>query len=215
MNDAPDISAFEEKILEDAGRESSSILAQARLRREDKLAAARRQADREHEEIVSRAREQAEKDRKRLLTEAGGEARNLLLLAREQAVDEAFVRAREQAETFRGKPDYRAALRDLIVEAARAVARPEMEIALSPRDFRSFGREIAGEVERAGKDARLPPAAFTVAGEGADEPGALVRAAAGRVSFDNTFSARFRRLAPYLRRLAYRELFGGEAAVTK
>lgn len=215
MDHDPDIAVIEETILADAGKESSALLSQARKLREEKLAAARREALREQGEILARARAQAEGDRKRLLAEAASEARNLLLLAREQAVDEAFTQVREQAEDFRKGSEYRAALVELIGEAARAVARPEMEAVLSPRDFQAFGPAIAGEAERELRGQPAPAARIIAAGDGADEPGALVRAEGGRIIFDNTFSARLRRLAPYLRRLAYSELFGGDSAASK
>ncbi len=209
MDHDPDIAAFEAKIIEDAGKESASILDQARQRREDKLAVARREADREREEAVSQARAQAERDRKRRLAEAAGEARNILMLAREQAVDGVFAQVRERAAALRNEPEYRADLASLVVEAVRAVDRPEMEVVLSPRDAQAFGPEIAGRAERA-RDGNPPlPSRVAVSGGGADEAGALVRAEGGRVVFDNTLSARLRRLAPSLRRMAYRELFGG------
>ena len=208
MDHDPDITAFEAKIIEDAGREASSILDQARQRREDKLAVARREADRAREEAVAQARAQAERDRKRRLAGAAGEARNILMLAREQAVDGVFARVRERAEALRDEKEYRDDLAGLVVEAARAVDRPEMEVVLSPRDAQALGAEIAGRAARA-RDGNPPlPSRIVVSGGGADEAGALVRAEGGRVVFDNTFSARLRRLAPSLRRMAYRELFG-------
>lgn len=208
MDETADINAFEAKILEDAGKESSSILGQARQRREDKLAVARREAGRVREEAVAQARDRAERDRKRGLAEAAGEARNLLMLAREQAVDGIFARVRERAEALRNEKEYLSDLAGLVVEAARAVDRPEMEVVLSPRDAKVLGAEIAALLKPAGSGDRPSPVRIAVSGGGADEPGALVRAEGGRVVFDNTFSARLRRLAPYLRRLAYRELFG-------
>jgi len=215
MDTAPDIAVFEEAILADASKESSSILAQARQKREGKLADGRRAAEREKGEILTRGRAQADRDRKRLLTEAAREATTLLMLAREAAAAEAFARLRERAEAFRKESGYRVALAELIVEAARAVARPEMEIVLSPRDFQAFGPEIAGEAERAIRSRQIPLNRITAIGGGSDEPGALVQAEGGRIVFDNTFPARLRRLAPDLRRIAYRELFGGDSTVNK
>jgi V/A-type H+-transporting ATPase subunit E len=215
MDETPDIAAFEEKILADAGKETSAILQKAREKREEKLAAVRSQASLARRALLNQAQAEAEAERNRLLTEATGKVRNLFLLARESAVEEAFRKTRELAGAFRNDPVYPEILLRLIGEAADAVRRPEMDVVLSPRDLAALGAGFDRRIEERLLSRYALRAAIALKTGGPDEPGATVRSRDGRVSYDNTFSARWKRLAPRLRQVAYQEIFGGAAPAEK
>ncbi|MFH1037535.1 MAG: V-type ATP synthase subunit E [PVC group bacterium] len=211
MENDQTIAVFEQKILEDARREAEMILARAREKLEDKLAAARGQASLFTRSALARARQQAEAELKKARSAAEMEARNILLLAREQAVEAVCARTREMIEEFRHTRLYREKLKELIAESAAAIGPGEIDVVISARDGEKLGESFAAEAEdflhrKLGRrvSIRIQEA------EQMAEAGVIVREREGRMSFNDTFSARWKRDYPRLRRLAYQTIFGSD-----
>ncbi|MGB2998945.1 MAG: V-type ATP synthase subunit E family protein [Phycisphaerae bacterium] len=195
------------------------ILADARHQAERTL----RRAKRDAENLVKQAQAGADKARQERLAAARTEAErrhNLILAAipieearmRAARIEDILNRVREEARKrllARDGFDYRETVIRLAAEAISRMAGKRFVLELAERDLGDLGDTLAGEVRRRSDRDELE---ISVAPEPAKiEGGVVVRDVEGRQVWDDSLAARLERLWPAARRAVASRLFPDEA----
>jgi len=207
---------LEKKISEGARRESESIRAQFREKADRKLAAARSRAGLRRKAILKEARAEAAGVKEKISSARELETRKIILLAREELVEEVFKKARSLFGKLRREKKFPKIMAELAGEAISNLGGKEVELILSGADYRAAGEDFPAAV------ARLLEEKYSRAAElkleirrDSPEVGVIARAGGGRVIFDNTLSARERRRHAELRAFAYERLFSSRGGGDK
>lgn len=197
------IRALASAILDDAKAEADRIVAEAR----EAARRAREQAEREAAEIRRRIEAEAEREithlKQQALAMARLEAQRILLKRREELIEKVFTQAAEQLEHVREKPDYKALLRGLLIDAVERLGEPaECVVRLAGRD-----RSLLGEEELKQLTERWQGRVQLRLGDPAEISGGVVlEADGGRKRYDNSLAARLERERTRLRPEVYRLL---------
>lgn len=150
-----------ERIVADAKAEAAGIEAKGNEEAQRILAAAQEEAAAISEQLMAGARREAEERAARILTLARLEARNGRLVAKQEAIDEAFALALKQLSEL-PLDQYRTILLNQILAAVQTGAE---EIILSPADRERLGDQLIAEANAAlaasGRQAALRLAAET------------------------------------------------------
>lgn len=181
------------KVAEEAMRECLSLLDSAEKDAMELLDNEMRETSGEATEIIESAKRQAELERSRILSMAEVEARNETLMLIEEYVNMAIERAMEKLRHVPNMPDYRDAMRKLLLEGLNAVGSD----ARVWTNAESIGllRELAKEVSAStGFRVHVDDEAIDCIA------GLKVSSLDGKRVFDNTVEGRLRRLRPVLRR---------------
>lgn len=190
-----------QQIEEKAEKEEESILEEGKEKAEEKKLESEREAEREKRRIVEKGKREADRISRRILANARRKARQKKLEVREEVIQEVFDKAKEQLGEMReSSEEYKDVLKDIIVEAGLTVGGGELEILLLDEDKGMFSdseiEEMSEQISNeTGEDTSLKilPELTKYSG------GAIARKSDGKVSCDNTFEARLRRMKSSLR----------------
>ncbi len=199
---------LEKKITEDSRRESDSIRSQFRKKADQKLAAASSQAGFRKKAILKAARAEAAGVKEKIVSSRELETRKILLLAREELIEEVFKKARSLFGKLRREKKFPAILTELTCEGIINLGEKEVEVIISEADYKVVGENFPAAVTKRLKDKYSCSAKLKLEiRQDSPEVGVIIRADGGRVIFDNTLSARSRRRHAQLRAFAYEKLF--------
>ncbi len=210
MAEEAGLPALAAEILGAARQEAAELLAAAGEEAAAVLEQARREAATQREAALREARREAEGQRLRALSAAQLAARRQLLARREELITQALGLARERLRSGLTSGERRAALEELVLEAAIALGGGALTVRANARDAEllapGFWQEVGSRLAAAGVAAEWrqgPPAA--IAG------GAVVSKDEGRLVFDNSFEARLERQGWALRNEVWQALSRAEA----
>jgi V/A-type H+-transporting ATPase subunit E len=185
-----------EEILKDAATKAERVLKRAERDARKLLDQAAKEAEAAKERVLDAARQRAERAAQSLLATVEQEARRDLLAAQEAELDRLFEAARQRLAD-RAAYDYPAVLAALAAQAIQAMGADGVTLELSERDLGLATDGWLAEVRRrVGRDVAIRVSENHAPIDG----GVIVRSADGRLVYDNSFSARLRRLRPGLRR---------------
>ncbi len=191
-------------IRDQSAAEVEEMQTQARQRAERILAAADAEAESiraaAHGEGSGRGQRQAA----RLCAVAEAETRRQRLLDREQLIEDTLHRARTQLEGFAQMPSAAGILADLVREGLRAVPAAAVR-ARVPAGYKRLAEAVLASQALV---AMPQPVRFEV--DAVPGGGVIVESDDGRLRFDNSFTARIRRRATQLRRVAADVLFADD-----
>ncbi|HNW43336.1 MAG TPA: V-type ATP synthase subunit E family protein [Elusimicrobiales bacterium] len=183
------------EVRELARRESGEIIAAAEAEAERLLAAAQEAADKEGAAFAAGALAEAERRRAMLLASVPAEAARLRAERIEAVLETVKAGALRRLEAEYGGAGSGAALAALAASAVAKMEGNSFVLTLGPAAAAALkGR--AGDIERAAGKGALD---LVFEEDAAIGDGVLVRDAAGRQFWDNTFRARLERLWPELR----------------
>jgi vacuolar-type H+-ATPase subunit E/Vma4 len=188
-------------IAQDAAKETERILAEAKKAAEERIKAAQDQAAATLQQAESKAEEQAERTRSQTASSLRMERRRISLKLHEQAAQEVLTRVRHRLSEMVGSPQYREVLLAWIVEGAIGLGAAEATVNASAPERSQIDKKMlqAAEAkvkELTGKNVTLAAAS----GDPLIPQGVVVKAADGRVEFNNQVATRLQRLQSEIRK---------------
>ena len=181
------------KILEDANKEAEEIIKKAQMEAEKILEEAKKEAERRKSEILKKGEKEAEMIKNRIISEAKLEVRKKMLRKKEELIEMAIKKLREELMKLPERENYRDLLIRLIVDGAIAVGSEKVAVDLNKRDYEILDIktlwEIEKEIERLTKRPVIVRRGTTVDIVG----GAIVRDIDGTKICDNSLEAIFER----------------------
>jgi vacuolar-type H+-ATPase subunit E/Vma4 len=200
-------------IAQDAAKEAERVLAEAKKAAAERIKGAQDQAAATLQQAESKAEEQAERTRSQTASSLRMERRRISLKLREQAVQEVLGRGRRRLTEMVGSPQYREVLLAWIVEGAIGLGAAEATVNASARERIQIDKKMLQEAavkvkELTGKNVTLAVAS----GDPLIPQGVVVKAAGGRVEFNNQVATRLLRLQSEIRKQIQDVLWKNESS---
>ena len=200
-------------ITEDVAREVERILGEAEKSAADRSASVDEQAHAVIQQAESKAEEQAERIRKQSASSLRMERRRRQLRLQEQAVQEVLKRVRQRLAEMVGTREYREVLLGWIVEAAIGLGASEATVNASAAERKQIDKRLLEDAQRqvgelSGKKVRLK-------GEEGDPlipQGIVLRAADGRVEYNNQVATRLLRQQSEIRKAIQDTIWQNESS---
>lgn len=203
---------FEQQINQEADREKQSILERAHRTAEEIRNKASQHVQHMLNEALQNARKKADAHRDHLLSRARLSARREQLLIQEKAFLKALAEVQQGLERQRGTEQYKNLLTGLTQEAIATLGVQELTIGVTTRDIEFFQFQCLPDILQWMRTRQMDTHSVTVLTLEEMEPrlardiiGVLVRSKDGRLEYDNTFSARVRRMDNGLRTIAFEQ----------
>jgi vacuolar-type H+-ATPase subunit E/Vma4 len=200
-------------IAEDAAGEVERILGEAEKAAEDRKASAEDQARAVIQQEESKAEEQAGRIHRQSSSSLHMERRRRQLRLQEQAVQEVLKRARQRLAEAVGSPEYREVLLGWIVEAAIGLGASEATVNASAAERKQIDKRLLEKAqdkirELSGRKVTLQPTD--------EDPlipqGLVLRAADGRVVYNNQVATRMLRRQSEIRKIIQDALWQNESS---
>jgi vacuolar-type H+-ATPase subunit E/Vma4 len=200
-------------IAEDVSREAERILGEAEKSAADRRASAEEQARAVIQQAESKAEEQAERIRKQSASALRMERRRKQLRLREQAVQEVLKRVRRRLAEMVGTREYREVLLVWIVEAAIGLGASQATVNASAVERKQIDERLLREAQDKIGELSGKKVSLTSAGEDPLIPqGIVLRAADGKVEFNNQVATRLLRQQTEIRRAIQDRLWQNESS---
>jgi vacuolar-type H+-ATPase subunit E/Vma4 len=188
-------------IEQDAGAEAEKIIAEADKAAQERIRAAEEQAKAVVQQAESKAEEQAERIRAQSASSLRMERRRLALMLREQSVQEVLSRVRQQLAGMIGTPEYREVLLVWIVEGAIGLGVEQAAVNASAAEREQIDKRLLQDaeskiVEMTGRKVSLT----LIDGDPLIPQGVVLKAADGRVEFNNQVATRLLRRQSEIRK---------------
>lgn len=188
-------------IAQDASKEAERVLAEAKKAAEERIKAAQDQGRAVIQQAESKAEEQAARIRTQSASSMRMERRRISLKLREQAVQEVLTRVRQRLVDMVGSPEYRDVLLAWIVEGAIGLGAAEATVNAPIRELKQIDKKMLQAAESKVKELTGKKVTLTVAsGDPLVPQGVVVKAAGGRVEFNNQVATRLQRLQSEIRK---------------
>lgn len=191
-------SALERTIDKVLSQKEAELISQLDKSYQDSIAnleSSRGKLESEYTRIADSAKKQAENLRRQIIGSSRLAARNNELVIIEDAVNEAFSKARERLASSNKVENYRALVSRMLEEGISSVASKEVSVECNRNDFELVKQAIAN-LDNKYQDTRvrLSDSPIDVIG------GVRVKSADGSMTFDNTLDSRIERLKPLIRK---------------
>ncbi|ENN96081.1 H+transporting two-sector ATPase E subunit [Methanocaldococcus villosus KIN24-T80] len=146
------IEKIKEKILEDAKNEVRKIIAEAEEERKKILEEAKKEAERRKEQILKKGEKEAEMIKNRIIAEAKLEAKKMILKTKEELIEKAIVKLREDLLKYPESNEYKEKLIKLIMDGAIALGGGEILVRLNERDDKLIDAQVLWNLEKTIED---------------------------------------------------------------
>ena len=188
-------------IAQDTAREAERILGEAEKAAEDRKRAAADQARAVIQQGESKAEEQAERIRAQSASSLRMERRRRQLKLQEQAVQEVLRRVRGRLTEMVGSPEYREVLLAWIVEAAIGLGASQATVNASAAERKLIDKRLLQDAQDKITELSGKKVILTSADEDPLIPqGVVLKAADGRVEFNNQVATRLLRRQSEIRK---------------
>ena len=200
-------------IVQDASKEAERVLAEAKKAAAERIKAAQDQGRAVIQQAESKVEEQAARIRTQSASSMRMERRRISLKLREQAVQEALTRVRQRLADMVGSPEYRDVLLAWIVEGAIGLGAAEATVNAPTRELKQIDKKMLQAAESKVKELTGKKVTLTVAsGDPLVPQGVVVKAAGGRVEFNNQVATRLQRLQSEIRKQIQDVLWKNESS---
>lgn len=200
-------------IAQDAAQEAQRILEEAEKAAEDRRAAAEDQARALIEQGESKAEEQAERIRAQAASSLRMEHRRKQLRLQEQAVQEVLKRVRKRLAEMVGTAEYRQVLLVWIVEAAIGLGSPRAAVNASAAERGQIDKGLLQDAQNKISELTGRKVSLAVTDEDPLIPqGIVLKAADGRVEFNNQVATRLLRRQSEIRKNIQDTLWKSESS---
>ncbi len=201
------VDKIKSKILEDAKAEANKIISEAEEEKAKILEKAKEEAEKRKAEILKKGEKEAEMTKSRIISEAKLEAKKKLLKAKEEIIEMAIKKLREELTKLPEQPDYKDKLIKLIKEGAVSLGGGELVVRLNKKDMALIDDSTLWNLE---KEVESVTKKVTVLKKG--EPvdiigGCIIETADGLKSLDNSLEAIFNRNLNIIRLKITEKLF--------
>jgi len=129
------VDKIKSKILEDAKAEANKIISEAKGEEAKILEKAKEEAEKRKAEILKRGEKEAEMTKSRIISEAKLEANKKLLEAKEEIIEMAINKLKEELAKLPEQSDYKDKLIKLIKDGAVSLGGGELVVRLNKRDL--------------------------------------------------------------------------------
>jgi len=168
------------RIIEDATSQADSLLESAKKERSKILGEANEEAESRKKEILKKGEIDTEKMKQKIFSTLNLEKKKLFLEEKSRFIESILEKVKVMAAEFRKDPGYKQFLEKAILEGIKVVAEKEVEVLYSTLD-----EKIIKDINIA--NVRFKKSDFK-------DIGIIVQSNDSRLIFDNTFSARFKRM---------------------
>ncbi|MBU1912152.1 MAG: hypothetical protein KKB22_01280 [Candidatus Omnitrophica bacterium] len=168
------------RIIEDASSQADSLLVSAKKESSRILEEANQEAEFRKKEILKKSEIEIEKMKQKIFSTLNLEKKKLFLEEKSRFIESILEKVKLLAMEFRKDPGYKEFLEKAILEGSKVVAEEEVEVLYSALD------------EKIIKDINIAKARFKKSDF--KDMGIIVQSNDSRLIFDNTFSARFKRM---------------------
>jgi vacuolar-type H+-ATPase subunit E/Vma4 len=200
-------------IAQDAAAEADKILAEAGKAAEDRIRTAAEQAKAVIQQAESKAEEQAGRIRAQSASSLRMERRRISLKLREQAVQEVISRVRRQLVGMIGTPEYREVLLAWIVEGAIGLGVAQAAVNASAPERKQIDKKLIQDAESKVTELTGRKVSLTLAdGDPLIPQGVVLKAADGRVEFNNQVATRLLRQQSEIRKTIQDILWKNESS---
>jgi len=159
-----------------------------------KLISSKNAVESDYNKIIDDAKKQAENLKRQIVGNSRLSARNKQLVLVEEAVGNAFEKAKAKIDSVRSSGKYSSMIKKLLEDGLNAVNTEEVVVECNEKD-RNVVKKIASEV---GRNANVK---IKVKDEAIDVLGGLrVMSKDGSMVYDNTLDSRLERLKPIIRK---------------
>lgn len=190
-------------VTEEGQLEAEKILAAARAEAEQIMADARDRAEKTFESELHSRRSATHAEARRVVDSAELEARRRIMAFREEMVLQVLGALENRLRKLRDEPSYGDIVLGFLREGIEHLSGNEFIVELPPGDLELIAERIAGlEGELSIRIETQQSSSF--------EDGLRVYTADRRLLFDNSLSARVKRIENRIRQDIWRELFGAE-----
>ncbi len=206
INVSRGLSNIAKEILEEAQKEAEALLLKAESDGKTLLDEAKAEAERRCKSIIDKAEKDVETKLKETSSLLDAEAKNELLRAHEELVEDVFNRTRERLKQYASSTDYSACLIRLISEASEQIGSDKLTLRLNKRDHRLMTKnQLQALSKKLGVELIKSDDFLNSVG------GSIVSTLDGRIMVNNTFESRLEMLKPVLRARVARILFEEES----
>lgn len=167
------------------------------------LESSRGKLEAEHARIIESAKKQSESLKRQIVGSSRLAARNKELLMIENAVNEAFEKAKTTLATSNKSDSYRKLMTKMIEENLSSVGTDEVTIECNKNDA-DLVKKVVAEMKGSKVKAKVSDHAITAIG------GIRVKSGDGSMTFDSTLDSRIERLKPLIRKNIAQMLRGAE-----
>jgi len=199
------------EISNESRTEAREILEQAERDAAQREKEAQAVAGRIEAEIISRASAQADALKKRILSGLHLEIKNQKIRAREAFLLKLFDLVRQRLEVFRSSGEYPEFIRQSVLEGTLALGMDAVEIVSGDKEKALLGPEMLRTIEAEIRKVSDRPVSLSLSRETLNEGGVVLMSPDGRVRFDNSLSARMKRVQDPMRLLAVKTLVDKES----
>jgi V/A-type H+-transporting ATPase subunit E len=200
------LSSIAKEILEDAQKEAEAILLKAGSEGRGILDEAKAEAERRYNLILKKSKEDLETKQREINDSLSVEARNALLKAREDMLEEVFKRTQDHLKDYASSKNYLGCLSELISEASKRIGSDRLIVKLNKRDHRLLSEKQLDAVSRK-LQVKLVKSDEFIDCVG----GVMVSSFDGKVIVNNTFESRLEMLKRILRANIAKMLFEEES----
>ena len=173
------------KIVEDATAQADSILASAEKERSKILEEASHEAENKKREALKKNDIEIEKTKQKIFSTLNLEKKKLFLEEKSRFIETALEKVREIAAEFRKDPGYKAFLEKAISEGVEVIGEGEVSVLYSALDEKIIKEELVKNMK--GVSLEFKKCDFK-------DIGVIMQSKDSRLIYDNTFSARFKRM---------------------
>ena len=173
------------KIIEDAAAQADSILTSARKEKSKILEEANHEAENKKKEALKKNDIEIEKMKQKIFSTLNLEKKKLFLEEKSRFIETILEKIREMAIEFRKDPGYKKFLEKAILEGIKVIDEGEVEILYSGLDEEIIKDDFIKNIKGAALEFKK---------SGFKDIGVIVQSRDSRLIYDNTFSARFKRL---------------------
>jgi V/A-type H+-transporting ATPase subunit E len=200
-------------IAQDVAAEAEKILNEANKAAEERVQAAAEQAKAVIQQAESKAEEQAGRIRAQSASSLRMERRRIALKLREQAVQEVLSRVRQRLVGMIGTPEYREVLLAWIVEGAIGLGAAQAAVNASAPERKQIDKKLIQDAESKVKELTGRKVSLTLAdGDPLIPQGVVLKAADGRVEFNNQVATRLLRQQSEIRKTIQDILWKNESS---
>lgn len=173
------------KIVEDATAQADSILANARKEKSKILEEANQEAENKREEALRKNNIEIEKMKQKIFSTLNLEKKKLFLEEKGRFVEAVLENVKEEALKFRKDPGYKAFLEKAISKGVEIIGEEEVDVLYSALDEKIIKEDFIKNIK--GATFEFKKCDFK-------DIGVIVQSKDSRLIYDNTFSARFKRM---------------------
>lgn len=173
------------RIIEDASSQADIVLINAKKEKARILEEANIEAENKKKEILKKNDIDIEKIKQKIFSTLNLEKKKLFLEEKSGFIKAVLEKAREMAVEFRKNPGYKKFLENAISEGVEVIGGGEIEVLYSGLDEKIIKEDLIKDIK--GVALKFKKSEFK-------DIGVIVQSLDSRLIYDNTFSARFKRL---------------------